>query len=212
MKSANPSKSAISNALKKNIDVPMKKVMLGILIAATFTACKKENASVEKTDKSTKDSVVIPESNETTEAVIPFKKVEISTADAAAFLGKKNNDTLYVNNFFATWCGPCMQEIPHFKKKMQEMKGQPVKFTFVDLDEKGDWDTKVKKFAEEHGLSNHVVLLDNSKLKPEFFKANFKKWDGGAIPFTFIRKGDKTDETLGSMSEEMLTEKLNSFK
>jgi hypothetical protein len=87
-----------------------------------------------------------------------------------------------------------------------------VKFTFVDLDQKEDWDTKVKKFAEEQNLSNHIVLLDGSKLTPEFFHANFKKWDGGAIPFTFIRKGDKTDETLGSMSEEMLTEKLNSFK
>lgn len=190
----------------------MKKEILAIMIAVSFTACKKENTTVEKSDKITTDSVVAPESNKTAEAVIPFKKVELSTADAAIFFAKKNNDTLYVNNFFATWCGPCMQEIPHFKKNMENMKGQPVKFTFVDLDEKSDWDTKVKKFAEEQGLSNHIVLLDGSKLTPEFFKKNFTKWDGGAIPFTYMRKGDKTDETLGSMSEEMLTEKLNSFK
>ncbi|MBF8456014.1 TlpA family protein disulfide reductase [Kaistella sp. G5-32] len=190
----------------------MKKVILGIMMAATFTACKKENKTVESSENMKTDSVTVPESNETTEAATPFKKIELNPEQTAKFLGKQNNDTLYVNNFFATWCGPCMQEIPHFKKKMEEMKGQPVKFTFVDLDQKEDWDTKVKNFAEKEGLSNHMVLIDGSKLTPEFFKANFKKWDGGAIPFTFIRKGDKTDETLGSMSEEMLTEKLNSFK
>lgn len=190
----------------------MKKVILSLMVLATVASCKKETNVVENAENITSDSVTVPESNEITEAVIPFKKVELSPAEASKFLGKQNNDTLYVNNFFATWCDPCMQEIPHFKKKMEEMKGQPVKFTFVDLDQKEDWDTKVKKFAEEWGLSNHVVLLDGSKLTPEFFPANFKKWDGGAIPFTFMRKGDKTDETLGSMSEEMLTEKLNSFK
>lgn len=190
----------------------MKKVLLGIMIAATFTACKKENTTVENSEATAADSATAPETNQPMEAAIPFKKVELSTEETAKFLGKQNNDTLYVNNFFATWCGPCMQEIPHFKKKMEEMKGQPVKFTFVDLDQKEDWDTKVKNFAEKEGLSNHIVLIDGSKLTPEFFKANFKEWDGGAIPFTFIRKGDKTDETLGSMSEEMLSQKLNSFK
>ena len=190
----------------------MKKVVLGLMIGVVFTACKKENTKVESSDKMTSDSVIVPESKESTEAAIPFKKIELNPEQTAKFLGKQNNDTLYVNNFFATWCGPCMQEIPHFKKKMEEMKGQPVKFTFVDLDEKSDWDTKVKKFAEEQNLGNHMVFIDGSKLTPEFFKANFKKWDGGAIPFTFMRKGDKTDETLGSMSEEMLEEKLKSFK
>jgi thiol-disulfide isomerase/thioredoxin len=190
----------------------MKKVILGIFIAATFTACKKENNTVENSQMAETDSVTISESNQPMAAVIPFKKIELSPEQTAKFLAKQNNDTLYVNNFFATWCGPCMAEIPHFKEKMEEMKGQPVKFTFIDLDQIEDWDTKVKKFAEEQNLSNHIVLLDGSKLNPEFFGANFKKWDGGAIPFTFIRKGDKTDETLGSMSKEMLTEKLNSYK
>ena len=190
----------------------MKKVILGILVAAAFTSCTTDLKVEENSTKVATDSMTVPESNEPMEAAIPFKKIEISPEESTKFLAKKNNDTLYVTNLFATWCGPCMKEIPHFKTKMEEMKNQPVKFTFVDLDEKADWDTKVKNFAEEQNLSNHIVLLDISKLTPDFFHANFKKWDGGAIPFTFMRKGDKTDETLGSMSEEMLVEKLNSFK
>ncbi len=190
----------------------MKKLILSLMVIAAVTACKKEGTIEKNSETTTADSVTVPESNETAEAVIPFKKIELNPEETAKFLGKQNNDTLYVTNFFATWCGPCMQEIPHFKKKMEELKDQPVKFTFLDLDQKSDWDTKVKKFAEEQNLSNHIVLLDGSKLSPDFFHANFKQWDGGAIPFTFMRKGDKTDETLGSMSEEMLDEKLKSFK
>ena len=37
-----------------------------------------------------------------------------------------------------------------------------------------------------------------------FFTNNFKQWTGNAIPFTFMRRGDKTDETLGMISEEQL--------
>ena len=95
---------------------------------------------------------------------------------------------------------------------MQELKSQPVKFTFISLDAKEDWPTKVKAFAEENNLSQNIVLVDGEKLTPAFFPANFKQWDGGSIPFTFMRKGDKTDETIGMMSKELLDEKINSFK
>ena len=190
----------------------MKKELFSILIASIFVACNKETKTTEDMDVITADSVTVPESMDGEAAVIPFKKVEVDATQASQFLGKQNNDTLYVNNFFATWCGPCIKEMPYFKRKMAEMKGQPVKFTFISLDSKADWDTKVKDFGEEQGLSEHIVLLDGANLTPEFFSANFKQWDGGAIPFTFIRKGDKTDETLGSMSEDILGEKLNSFK
>ena len=196
----------------KKLEILMKKIVLGLMFLGTLSACKKETKVAENTDNIQTDSITVPESNEPTEAVIPFKEIELSPEQTSKILAKQSNDTLYVTNFFATWCGPCMREIPHFKEKMNELKSQPVKFTFVSLDEKADWSTKVKAFAEENNLSKNIVLVDGTKLTPEFFPANFKQWDGGSIPFTFMRKGDKTDETVGMMSAEMLSEKLNSFK
>ncbi|QDP86442.1 TlpA family protein disulfide reductase [Chryseobacterium sp. SNU WT5] len=190
----------------------MKRVILSIAVFSLMAACNKEAKVDETVDTTTSDSVVIDNAPVGEGSIATFQKVEWSPEETSKMLGKQNNDTLYVTNFFATWCGPCVKEIPHFKAKMAEMKGQPVKFTFVSLDERSEWDKALPKFVAEHGLAPHVVVLDGSKLTPEFFPANFKKWDGGAIPFTLMRKGDKTDETLGSMSEEMLTEKLNSFK
>ncbi|MCZ2085413.1 MAG: TlpA family protein disulfide reductase [Flavobacteriales bacterium] len=190
----------------------MKKLIFGVVLLTALSACKKEVKFTETTDDASTDSITANKSEGSMEAVAPFKRVELSQDQTSELLGKKENDTLYVTNFWATWCPPCVREIPHFKEKMTELKSQPVKFTFVSLDPKEDWDTKVKQFAEEHGLSNNVVLVDGSMLTPGFFAENFKQWDGGSIPFTFMRKGDKTDETVGMMSMEALTEKINSFK
>ncbi len=186
----------------------MKKIVLGIMFLGMIVGCKKENTTVQPEEQSAEQ----PQTNTESAPIVEFKKVEYSPEETSKYLAKQNNDTLYVNNFFATWCGPCIREIPHFKEKMNELKGQPVKFTFINLDAKEDWDGAVKDFAEEHGLSNHIVLLDGSKITADFFPKNFKQWDGGAIPFTFMRKGDKTDETLGMMSAEMLDQKIQSFK
>jgi hypothetical protein len=52
-----------------------------------------------------------------------------------------------------------MKEIPHFKEKMEELKGKPVKFTFVSVDAKEDWNTAVSDFADEYDIRKNVVFL-----------------------------------------------------
>ena len=94
---------------------------------------------------------------------------------------------------------------------MQELKDKPVKFTFVNLDDKADWDGAVKDFVVKNNLAGSVILLDGQKLDQNFFSNNFKQWDGGSIPFTFMRKGNKTDEYLGMMTEDVLNSKINAF-
>ena len=176
-------------------------------MSISFLACKKNDEKVAET-QAKEDSIRVEPSK--TEADVA-ELVEFSPEKMSAYIQNKNADTLYVTNFFATWCGPCMQEIPFFHKKMEELKGQPVKFIFVSLDNKTDWATEVSDFADEYNIRKNVTLLDGSLLKPDFFKQNFKTWTGEAIPFTLIKKGDKIDETVGSMSEEALNQKLSQF-
>lgn len=181
----------------------MKKIILSTFILFAVTACKKENQKIEDhTD--TADSVLVEEQQPEVSAA-PLKM--FTPQQASEFLGKKN-DTLYVTNFFATWCGPCVKEIPHFKKKIEELQNQPVKIIFISLDQKEVWNTEVPRFTQEHGIQNHTVLLDGQLLDRNFFTSNFTQWDGNAIPFTFMRKGEQTDETLGMISEEQLNEKI----
>ena len=103
------------------------------------------------------------------------------------------------------------EQIEDLNKKMDEMKGEKIKFTFVNLDERQNWD-KVKYFAKEAGLDKNIVLFDFSAPTPDFFSKNFTTWRGDAIPFTLITKGDKRDETLGSVSKEELAHKIDKLK
>ena len=183
----------------------MKKIILCTLILTALYSCKKEEQKIEDTDVSVSVSVTdhaAPAADATSK--------ELSPEDLGKYLAQKN-DTLYVTNFFATWCGPCIREIPHFKNKMEELKGKPVKFTFINLDDKSEWNSAVKRFAQENNLASSIILLDGQKLDPTFFTTNFKQWDGGSIPFTYMRKGDKTDEYLGMMTEEILNSKVEAL-
>ncbi|REC46175.1 TlpA family protein disulfide reductase [Chryseobacterium pennipullorum] len=184
----------------------MKKIILSTLILTALYSCKKEGQKTD-TDTAADSTSVNQNSNSETAVYIPK---ELSPENVGQHLAK-NNDTLYVTNFFATWCGPCMKEIPSFKDKMQKLEGKPVKFTFVNLDDKSEWDTAVKDFVVQNNLGRNVVLLDGQKLDQNFFTNNFKQWDGGSIPFTFMRKGDKTDEYLGMMTEDVLNSKIDAF-
>ncbi|HEX7870135.1 MAG TPA: TlpA disulfide reductase family protein [Chryseobacterium sp.] len=185
----------------------MKKIILSTLLITALVSCKKE---AEKTEENltTIDSIDTQNTVEP-EPVINSLKA-LSTKETSDYLQKKN-DTLYITNFFATWCGPCVREIPYFKTKIEELKDKPVKITFVSLDQKEIWNTEVPRFTTQHGIQNHTILLDGQLLDANFFQSNFKQWDGGAIPFTFMRRGSKTDETLGMMSESQLNEKISSL-
>lgn len=183
----------------------MKKIILSTLFLIVVFSCKKEK--VENTNESTVDSLATSVSESV--PVAPSLK-ELNPQQTSELL-KGKNDTLYVTNFFATWCGPCVREIPHFKEKMEELKGKPVKFTFISLDSKEDWNTKVVQFVNEQGIGNNTILLDGQMLDGNFFKTNFKTWDGGSIPFTYMKKGSKTDEFLGMMTKEELNSKISSL-
>lgn len=182
----------------------MKKIILYSFLSLSFFACKKNDEKVA--ENQAKQDSVTAEPKKSAADVAELK--EFSPEKISGYLQNNHSDTLYVTNFFATWCGPCMQEIPHFRKKMDELANQPVKFTFVSLDNKTDWATDVSDFADEYDIRNNVILLDGMLLKQEFFKQNFQSWNGEAIPFTLIRKGDKSDETVGSITEEMLNQKI----
>lgn len=184
----------------------MKKFLLSLFAVTMLGSCTKKE-TVGETEFSDTDSSIVAD----TPPVSAFKSIEYSPEQVTEFLSAKENDTLYVTNFFATWCGPCIREIPHFKEKMEELKGQPVKFTFISLDQKSDWDTKVKDFAEEKELSENIILLDGTLLNEDFFAKNFESWDGSGIPFTFMRKKNRTDEYMSMMTKEQLDEKINSF-
>lgn len=121
-------------------------------------------------------------------------------------------DTAYVVNFWATWCKPCIQELPAFDSLAAGSKNRPVKILLVSLDFKEELDKKVNPFLKKNQLSAECVLLDEVNGN-DFINKISPQWSG-AIPATlFSRNGKKIlaekKMTLNELEEKLklLTEK-----
>lgn len=90
-------------------------------------------------------------------------------------LGDYRNKVI-VLNFWATWCAPCLEEMPAFEKLYRRYRSEWMTVLAVSLD-KGDI-SKVKSFVDTHNLT-FPVLIDSDgaaeKLYPSF-----------TIPFTYV--------------------------
>lgn len=101
----------------------------------------------------------------------------------------KENDTLYVINFWATWCAPCVKELPYFEAYNKETKGQKVKVILVSLDFKKQIETHFKPFLKKKKLASEVVLLNDKDYNIWLSRVD-NDWSG-AIPATWLIKGNR---------------------
>lgn len=94
------------------------------------------------------------------------------------------NDTLYVVNFWATWCAPCVKELPQFEAVRQQYANRKLNVLLVSLDDKKTLTTKVNPFVRHRKIRSRVVLLDESDLNTWVDKLA-PEWSG-ALPMTLI--------------------------
>src|SRR4051812_38333363 len=73
-------------------------------------------------------------------------------------LKKNTSDTTYVINFWATWCKPCVAELPAFEKLNTKYKADKVKVILVSNDLKKQVDTQLKPFIAKHKLRSTVLF------------------------------------------------------
>ena len=62
----------------------------------------------------------------------------------------KNNDTVYVVNFWATFCKPCIAEIPDFIRIVKQYEKQKVKLILVSLDLPAYYPAKIAAFVKKN--------------------------------------------------------------
>lgn len=99
----------------------------------------------------------------------------------------KNDDNVYVINFWATWCAPCVKELPYFEKLHQENK--KVKVILVSLDSQKDFEKKLIPFIAKKKLTAEVIMLADKDYNTWLDKID-KNWSG-SIPATFIIGGNR---------------------
>jgi thiol-disulfide isomerase/thioredoxin len=88
-----------------------------------------------------------------------------------------------VVNFWATWCAPCVKEMPYFEELTQ--KNKSVKVLLVSMDYDLDPDpAKVKRFIERKKIQSEVVILAEENPNDWIEKID-KNWSG-ALPSTLV--------------------------
>jgi thiol-disulfide isomerase/thioredoxin len=101
---------------------------------------------------------------------------------------KQKNDTLYVINFWATWCKPCVEELPHFMEINSQYADKKFKMILVSLDFASQLDSKVIPFVKDKKIDSQVVLLSDPDANTWINRVN-ESWTG-SIPATIIYKKD----------------------
>jgi thiol-disulfide isomerase/thioredoxin len=134
--------------------------------------------------------------------VVNFTKLE-------TIINKKDNK-LYVVNFWATWCRPCVMELPDFMEVNKTYHNNPkFKMILVSLDLAKEAETVVQPFLVKNKMNVEVYLLDDNKRMNQWIPAIDSKWSG-AIPATvFYRNGIKLDFKESKMEKSELIEIIN---
>jgi thiol-disulfide isomerase/thioredoxin len=99
----------------------------------------------------------------------------------------QDNDTTYVVNFWATWCVPCMEELPYMLELDSVYRNYPMKLLLVSLDFKKDYIRKLQPLVRKKKLEDNVVVLEDNDAN--FWINDINPAWGGAIPATLVYKG-----------------------
>ncbi|MEO0895106.1 MAG: TlpA disulfide reductase family protein [Bacteroidota bacterium] len=115
-------------------------------------------------------------------------------------LEKPSGDTLFVYNFWATWCRPCVKELPYFQKLDSVYADKKVKVVLISIDDPEMIEPMVKPFVKRRKITQPVYVLTDPK-QNDWIPQISEEWSG-AIPATLIMNNE---EGIVSFKEQSFT-------
>lgn len=138
----------------------------------------------------------------------PIAHVEKIDQEGLKKVIQPDQDKIKVINFWATWCAPCVEEIPYFEDLGYRYQDQ-IEVILISLDEAQKIDEAVQPFLEENQIKSTVLLLDDP-YAAEWIPLVDEHWDG-AIPVTMIVSKDKKQFYNKALTEDELENAINTF-
>jgi len=150
--------------------VKNKILSLAVLCTLGFSACNSAANSTKETTITVDTTTVIQNIEKEAGFNVSFQAVDKSTINTKDLIGK----VVFIN-FWATWCPPCIEEMPSIQALYNQFKDNPdIVFLLVDVDA----DLKgAERFMRKHKL-DMPLYIPNSNLPTSFLE--------GAIPTTVI--------------------------
>ena len=145
--------------------------------------------------------------------LFPFAQGEIPTMNSEEmndFIAEsKKEGKLHIINFWATWCSPCVKELPYFEEANRE-HGDEINVILVSLDIPSHKKSKLPTFIKEKNLKSKVVHLDPDEA-PKWIEEYLPQW-GGSIPATLFIKGEEQEFYPRALDRAELFRVLNKMK
>jgi len=136
--------------------------------------------------------------------IVNFEKLET--------ILQKNDNKLYVVNFWATWCKPCVMELPEFMEVNKANQNNPnFKMILVSLDLVKEVDSAVKPFMAKHNIEVDVYLLDDNKRMNQWIPAVDTRWSGSIPATVFYKNGVKLDFKESILKKNELVQLISKY-
>ena len=172
------------------------------LVLVIFISCKNDTSTNE-------NEIVESVVNPTVKDLESNRAFEVYDYDGLEPLINKTDDKIHVVNFWATWCAPCVKELPYFEAINEKYKAEGVEVLLVSLDFPNKYDSNLKPFIKEHKLKSKVVALDDTNMNRWLPLVN-KDWTG-AIPATIIYNNENRQFYEQSFTQEELEIEISGF-
>ena len=138
------------------------------------------------------------------------QNVSLLTIDEMNERIQKGKDTTFVIHFWATWCTPCIKELPFIEKLNAEHKVEKIKVMLVSVDYVSNLHKTVKPFVKKRKLLTDVFIL-NEKDQQTYIDRIDKQWSG-TIPATLFVRGDRRRFAEREFTYEELVNEYKSFQ
>lgn len=137
--------------------------------------------------------------------------VTVSTYSFSQLSGRlqTETDTVYVVNFWATWCAPCVKELPYFERLGAQYKSRKVKVLLVSLDMNKQVESSLLPFIARKNIKEEVVHLHEPDANEWIPKVD-AQWSG-ALPATLIFTKSVRKFYERSFTYEELEHEVNQF-
>ncbi|MBK8955816.1 MAG: TlpA family protein disulfide reductase [Saprospiraceae bacterium] len=118
----------------------------------------------------------------TTVPVIGMKDLQL--------LLEKKDDTIRLFNFWATWCRPCVKELPYFEELNSEWKKSKAMVYLISLDFNEGQNRKLHKFLEKNQIKSQVLLFDGGDPN-KWIDEISREWSGTIPASLVVQQGRK---------------------
>ena len=179
----------------------MRNFFLYLCFLLVVLSCKNEKTSNLKEIEDKKD---VAKTDETVQEKVPT----LDYTGLKPFLNRQD-DKIYVVNFWATWCAPCVKELPYFEKVNQEYKDQNVEVLLVSLDFPKKKESKLIPFIKEKNIQSKVIHFDDRD--EQFWIPDINESWTGALPATLIYNKNQRKFFEKSFTQEELENEIKSF-